>query len=84
MAVTSAQYAVTTSPVKIVSADIAAEIVYIHSETAIAYLGGDNTVSSTTGYKLDVNDKISLANHEGEIWAVSAVASTISVLIITK
>jgi hypothetical protein len=59
-------------------------MVYIHSETAIAYLGGDNTVSSTTGYKLDVNDKISLANHEGEIWAVSAVASTISVLIITK
>jgi hypothetical protein len=84
MAVSSAQYAVTTSPVKIVSADVAAEMVYIHSETAIAYLGGDSTVSSTTGYKLDVNDKISLTNHEGEIWAVSAVASTISVLIISK
>ena len=84
MAVTSAQYAVTTSPVKIVSADIAAEMVYIHSETAIAYLGGDSTVSSTTGYKLDVNDKISLANHEGEIWAVSASSSSISVLVITR
>ena len=84
MAVSSANYTITTSPVKIVSADSAAEMVYIHSETAIAYLGGDNTVSSTTGYKLDVNDKISLANHEGEIWAVSAVASTISVLIITR
>jgi len=83
MAVTSAQYAVTTSPTKIVSADIAAEMVYVHSETAIAYLG-DSTVSSTTGYKLDINDKISLANHEGEIWAVSASASSISVLIITK
>ena len=84
MAVTSAQYAVTTSPVKIVSADIAAEMVYIHSETAIAYLGGDNTVSSTTGYKLDVNDKISLANHEGEIWVVSASSSSVSVLVITR
>ena len=84
MAVTSAQFTVTTAPVKIVSADIAAEMVYIHSETAIAYLGGDSTVSSTTGYKLDVNDKISLANHEGEIWAVSSVSSSISVLIITK
>jgi hypothetical protein len=84
MAVSSAQFAVTTSPVKIVSADVAAEMVYIHSETAIAYLGGDSTVSSTTGYKLDVNDKISLTNHEGEIWTVSAVASTISVLIISK
>jgi len=84
MAVSSAQYAVTTTPVKIVSADTLAEMVYIHSETAIAYLGGDNSVSSTTGYKLDVNDKISLTNHEGEIWAVSASTSTISVLIISK
>ena len=83
MAVTSAQFTVTTAPVKIVSADIAAEMVYIHSETAIAYLG-DSTVSSSNGYKLDVNDKISLTNHEGEIWAVSSVSSSISVLIITK
>ena len=84
MATTSAQFTVTTTPVKIVSADNAAEMVYIHSETAIAYLGGDNTVSSTTGYKLDVNDKISLANHEGELWAISASSSSISVLIISK
>ena len=84
MAVTSAQYAVTTSPVKIVSADIAAEMVYIHSETAIAYLGGDSTVSSTTGYKLDVNDKITIANHEGELWVVSSATSSISVLVISK
>ena len=84
MAASSAQYTVTTSPVKIVPADIAAEMVYIHSETAIAYLGGDSTVSSTTGYKLDVNDKISFTNHEGEIWAVSASSSSMSVLVITK
>ena len=83
MAVSSAQYTVTTTPVKIVSADVSAEMVYIHSETAIAYLG-DSTVSSSTGYKLDINDKISLTNHEGEIWVVSAISSTITVLIITK
>ena len=84
MAVSSALYAVTTSPVKIVSADIAAEMVYIHSETAIVYLGGDSTVSSTTGYKLDVNDKITIANHEGELWVVSSATSSISVLVISK
>ena len=83
MGVTSAQFTVTTAPVKIVSADIAAEMVYIHNETAIAYLG-DSTVSSSNGYKLDVNDKISLTNHEGEIWAVSASSSSVSVLVITK
>ena len=84
MAVTSAQYTVTTSPVKIVSADVAAENVYIHSETSIAYLGGDNTVSSTTGYKLDVNDKITLSSHESELWIVSSATSAVSVLTITK
>jgi len=84
MAVSSAQYAVTTSPVKIVSADVAAENIYIHSETSIAYLGGDNTVSSSTGYKLDVNDKITLSSHEGELWIVSSATSTVSVLTITK
>ena len=83
MAVTSAQYTVTTSPTKIVSADVAAEKVYIHSETAIAYLG-DSTVTSSTGYKLDINDKISLDNHEGEILAISSLSSSISVLIISK
>ena len=84
MAATSAQFTVTTTPVKIVSADIAAEMVYIHSETAIAYLGGDSTVSSTTGYKLDVNDKITLSSHEGELWIVSSATSSVSVLTITK
>jgi hypothetical protein len=84
MATTSAQYTVTTSPVKIVPADISSEKVYIHCETAIAYLGGDNSVSSTTGYKLDVNDKVILDTHESELWIVSASSSSVSVLIITK
>ena len=84
MATTSAQFSLTTSPTKIVAADIASENIYLHSETAIAYLGVDSTVSSTTGYKLDVNDKITLSNHEGELWAVSASTGTMSVLIISK
>ena len=84
MASLTAQFSLTTTPVKIISADIVAEKVYIHSETAIAYLGFDSSVSSTTGYKLDTNDKITLDNHEGELWAVSASSSSISVLIITK
>jgi GTP cyclohydrolase III len=84
MATSSAQYTVTTTPVKIVSADMSAEMVYIHAETAAAYLGGDNTVSSTTGYKLDVNDKITIANHEGELWIVSGTSTPVSVLIITR
>lgn len=83
MAVTSAQYTVTTTPVKIVSADIAAEKVHIHAETAVAYIG-DSTVSTTTGYKLDINDKVVLDNHEGEVWAVCATSAPFTVLIISK
>lgn len=84
MATTSAQYAVTTSAVKIVSADSLAENIYLRTETGVCYLGGDSTVSSTTGYKLDVNDKITIANHEGELWVIAAVAATVSVLSITR
>ena len=84
MATTSAQYSITTSAVKIVSADALAETIYLRTETGVCYLGGDNTVSSTTGYKLDVNDKIAIANHEGELWVIAAVAATVSVLSITR
>ena len=84
MATTSAQFSLTTSPVKIVSADAQTETVQIHSETAIAYLGGDSSVSSSTGYKLDVNDKIAISNHEGELWAVSASTGTMTLLIVSK
>ena len=80
----TAQFSLTTTPVKIISADIVAEKVYIHSETATAYLGFDSSVSSTTGYKLDPNDKITLDNHEGELWAVSSVAGTLSLMSINK
>ena len=84
MATTSAQFSLTTSPVKIVSADALAETVYLHSETAIAYIGADSSVSSSTGYKLDVNDKLSISNHEGELWAVSASTGTMTLLIVSK
>ena len=84
MASLTTQFTLTTTPVKIYSADIAAEKVYLHSETAIAYLGFDSSVSSTTGYKLDVNDKIILDNHEGELWAVSSASGVLSMMAINK
>jgi len=80
----TAQFSLTTTPVKILASDSVAEKVYIHSETAIAYLGFDSSVSSSTGYKLDVNDKIVLDNHEGELWAVSSSAGTLSFMSINK
>ena len=78
MASLTAQFTLTTTPVKIYSADIVAEKVYLHSETAIAYIGFDSSVSSTTGYKLDVNDKIIL------LWAVSSVSGVLSMMAINK
>ena len=80
----SAQYSVSTTPVQIYAGGSAATIL-IHSETAISYLGGSSAVSSTTGYKCDINDKVNLSAHEDPIWAVTAAGTaSITVLVITK
>jgi len=42
------------------------------SETVVSYLG-DRTVTSSTGYKLDANDKITFdVNGGSELWMVTA------------
>jgi hypothetical protein len=80
----SAQYSVSTSPVQIYAGGGAATIL-IHSETVVSYLGGSSSVSSTTGYKLDINDKINLSVHEDPIWAVTAsLTAPVTVLVVTK
>jgi hypothetical protein len=68
----TAQYSVTTTPVKIVDQAGSPRKVTIHSETVASYLG-DRNVTSSTGYKLDANDKITLdVNGGSELWLVTA------------
>ena len=68
----TAQYSVTTTPVKIADQSGSPRKVTIHSETVASYLG-DRNVTSSTGYKLDANDKITLdVNGGSELWLVTA------------
>ena len=68
----TAQYSVSTTPVKIVDQAGSPRKVTIHNETVASYLG-DRTVTSSTGYKMDANDKITLdVNGGSELWIVTS------------
>ena len=68
----TAQYSVSTTPVKIVDQAGSPRKVTIHNETVASYLG-DRNVTSSTGYKMDANDKITLdVNGGSELWIVTS------------
>jgi hypothetical protein len=68
----TAQYSVSTTAVKIVDQAGSPRKVSIHSETVATYLG-DRNVTSSTGYKLDANDKITFyVNGGSELWVITA------------
>jgi hypothetical protein len=68
----TAQYSVSTTPVKIADQAGSARKISIHNETVASYLG-DRNVTSSTGYKMDANDKITLdVNGGSELWLVTS------------
>lgn len=82
MAVSSAQYAITTTPTKIFLGDGATKV-YIHSATGSCYLGGSD-VTTSNGFRIDNGDKLTLDTHEDAIWCVSATSNTLFALVVTK
>jgi hypothetical protein len=71
----SAQYTAGTTAIKIADQTGSNRKLSIHVETSATYLG-DRGVTSTTGYKMDANDKITLDLAGGaELWAVTASGS---------
>jgi hypothetical protein len=84
MPISSAQVTVTTSPTLLVAADAGAEQVNFHSSSGTIYLG-DSNVTSSTGYRMDNGDKLTLQNHENAIYGiVSSGTAIMQVLVITK
>ena len=82
MAITTAQYSVTTTPVQIYSGDGANEI---HLHTGGAIFIGDSTVSNTTGLRMDSGDKLTFSLHEYPVYAVAASGSQpLYVMVISK
>mgnify|MGYP003348430673 CR=1 FL=1 len=82
MAVSSAQYSVTTTPTKIYLGD-GATTVHVHSATGTCYLGASD-VTTSTGFKIDNGDKLVIETHEDAVWAVSATSNTVYTLVLSK
>lgn len=77
----SAQVSVNSTPIKIDSTNGAPHEVHLHCAAGAVYIDGPN-VSTSTGYKLDNGDSITLTlTTNEELWAVAAISSTLYVLI---
>jgi hypothetical protein len=80
------QYTVTSAPQLIIAAPAGATIApvgwfYVANGAAAVYLGGDGTVSSTTGALVAINGTFTGFLFPGDqIWAYSAGSSTVTVL----
>ena len=65
------QLTITTTPQLVLRVSEAVQSISVHTGGTI-YFGGDNTVSSSNGFRLDNNDKYSTILPQGnEIWAVT-------------
>ena len=82
MAVSSAQYTISTTPTAIFLGD-GATTVHIHSATGQCFLGGSD-VTTSTGFRVDNGDKIVLETHESTVYAVSASSNTVYTLVLSK
>jgi uncharacterized protein (DUF2345 family) len=70
MGISTLQVTVTTSPTALVDATQEAEMVYLHSSSGTCFLGNSD-VTSSTGYKMDNGDKITIDNKANGIWAIT-------------
>jgi hypothetical protein len=76
MGISTRQVTVTTSPTALVDATQESEMVYLHSVSGTCYLGNSD-VTSSTGYRMDNNDKIAIENKENGIWAITSTGTVI-------
>ena len=84
MGISTRQVTVTTAAMALVDATQEAEMVYLHSSSGTCYVGNSD-VTSSTGYKMDNGDKITIENKANGIWAITASGTvTMQVLAIGK
>ena len=75
MAITSAQYTITTTASQIVADNVSAEEVHLHTSGGLLYVGGPD-VTTANGLRLDSGDKITFNTHVGAMYAVTNTGST--------
>ena len=81
--ITSAQYTVGTSAVKIAAAGDAYRNVTIHQNSGSIFIGPSSALTLTTGLLLDnASGPLTLrVGPQDEIWAISSASHTVSVLV---
>ena len=84
MAISTRQVSVGTTPTILVDATNVAEQVVLHSSSGQCFIGNSD-VTTSTGYRMDNGDKLTVDNHETGIWGICAAGTvTMMVLVISK
>jgi formylmethanofuran dehydrogenase subunit C len=82
--ISTRQVTITTAATALVDATAEAEMVYLHSSSGTCFVGNSD-VTSSTGYKMDNGDKITINNKANGIWAITTSGTvTMQVMAIGK
>lgn len=79
MGISTRHVEVGTTPTLLVDATAEAETVCLHSSTGQCYIGASD-VSTSTGYRMDNGDKLTIDNKANGIWAVTS-AGTVNMFV---
>ena len=71
MGISTRQVTVGTTATALVDATAEAEMVYLHSSSGACFVGNSD-VTSSTGYKMDNGDKITINNKANGLWAITS------------
>lgn len=79
MGISTRHVTVGTTPTLLVDATAEAETVCLHSSTGQCYIGNSD-VTTSTGYRMDNGDKLTIDNKANGIWAITA-AGTVTMMV---
>ena len=80
MGISTRQVTVTTTPTVLVDATAEAEMVYLHSSSGQCFVGNSD-VTTSTGYRMDNGDKLTVENKSNGIWAITA-SGTVTMMVL--
>jgi formylmethanofuran dehydrogenase subunit C len=79
MGISTRQVTVTTAATALVDATAEAEMVYLHSSSGTCFIGNSD-VTSSTGYKMDNGDKLTIQNKANGIWGITS-SGTVTMMV---
>ena len=79
MGISTRQVTVGTTPTALVDATAEAETVVLHSASGQCFIGASD-VTTSTGYRMDNGDKLTIDNKENGIWAITA-SGTVTMMV---